>query len=404
MADALEKLKISDDKKRYILETLNPLLEQMMADCIHHSPQDPVPFMLDWMENKRVMEEDRKLTNEEREKVTKENAELEDTLAKLKGQAQEAAMAVAADAAAEEEEEEEEADDEEPPDDFFQNNSSTTKMRTSVSAEAYGDWNQKKTFVPPVVLKSDDQKERLKKCLGTSFLFSGLEEQDLAIVIGAMREVVLEVGQRVINQGESGDFLFVVESGKLDCVIKGTDGTEKVVKSCEAGDVFGELALLYNCPRAASVESREACTLWQLDRETFNHIVKEAAQKKRNRYNVFLGRVPIFAAMDDYERSQVADALRSESFSDGKEVIKQGDKGDKFFILEEGEAIASKDGQKVYEYSVGDYFGELALIQNQPRAASVLARGQLKVLSLDRKAFKRLLDVSALLERTSKYM
>eukprot|EP00747_Dinoflagellata_sp_TGD_P183336 gnl/TRDRNA2_/TRDRNA2_38140_c0_seq2.p1 gnl/TRDRNA2_/TRDRNA2_38140_c0~~gnl/TRDRNA2_/TRDRNA2_38140_c0_seq2.p1 ORF type:complete len:404 (+),score=140.68 gnl/TRDRNA2_/TRDRNA2_38140_c0_seq2:101-1312(+) len=403
MADALDNLKISDDKKRYILETLNPLLEQMMADCIHHAPADPVPFMLDWMENKRVMDEDRRLTDDERAKVIKENAELEDSLAKLKGQAQEAAMVVAKEGENEPDEEEEEEEDEEPPDDFFQQ-PQTTKVRASVSAEAYGDWNQKKTFVPPVVAKTDEQKERLKKCLATSFLFNSLEEQDMTIVIGAMREVLLQAGQRVINQGESGDFLFVVESGKLDCIIKGTDGCEKIVKSCEAGDVFGELALLYNCPRAASVESKDACTLWQLDRETFNHIVKEAAQKKRNRYNVFLERVPIFAAMDAYERSQLADALRSESCSDGKEVIKQGEQGDKFFIIEEGEAVAIKDGQKVYEYAAGDYFGELALIQNQPRAASVTARGSLKVLSLDRKAFKRLLDIKGLLERTSKYM
>merc|ERR550514_1176768 len=146
------------------------------------------------------------------------------------------------------------------------------------------------------------------------------------IVIGAMKEVKVEPKKRVINQGDNGDFLFVIDKGKLDCIIK-IDGVDKVVKTCEAGDVFGELALLYNCPRAASVEATEKCVLWQLDRDTFNNIVKEAAQKKRQRYDTFLAKVPLLQNMDAYERSQLADALKPETFSDGCAIVKQGEDG-----------------------------------------------------------------------------
>merc|ERR1712050_39911 len=110
-----------------------------------------------------------------------------------------------------------------------------------------------------MISKTDEQKIRLRDCLGKSFLFSTLEDNDMAIVIGAMKEVTPEAKERVINQGDSGDFLFVIESGKLDCIIKLADGSDKVVKTCEAGDVFGELALLYNCSRAASVKAAEKC-------------------------------------------------------------------------------------------------------------------------------------------------
>merc|ERR1719352_1103889 len=186
-----------------------------------------------------------------------------------------------------------------------------------------------------------------------------------------MVEVVCEPKDRPIKQGDDGDFLFVIESGTLECYIKNKEtGEEKMVKKVEAGDAFGELALLYNCPRAASVEAAEKATLWKLDRASFNSIVKDAAQKKRDRYEAFLKTVPLLQSMSDYERSQVADGLKSEKFDKGAVVVKEDDPGDKFYILEEGQATATKEGNSdpVMTYGPGDYFGELALLRNQPRA------------------------------------
>merc|ERR1719401_418056 len=218
-----------------------------------------------------------------------------------------------------------------------------------------------------------------------------------------MKEVPVKAQARVINQGENGDFLFVIESGDFDCIIKGADGAEKVVKTCGAGDVFGELALLYNCPRAASVEAKGDSVCWQLDRDTFNNIVKEAAQKKRDRYDAFLAKVPLLSSMDAYERSQLSDALQVETFANEQNIMVQGETGSKFYIIEEGTAEAIKHGNKVMDFAVGDYFGELALITNQPRAATVVAKGACKLLSLDSGSFKRLLNVNDLLERSTKY-
>merc|ERR1719469_1295651 len=166
-----------------------------------------------------------------------------------------------------------------------------------------------------------------------------------------MSEGQVKEKERVIKQGDDGSFLCVIESGDFDCLIKFPDGAEKVVKTCVPGDVFGELALLYNCPRAASVESKGDSVCWQLDRDTFNHIVKDAAQKKRQRYESFLGKVPLLASMDTYERSQIADCLRTETFSDGKTVCSQGEVGQKFYILEDGSCQATKNGVTVMDYA-----------------------------------------------------
>merc|ERR1740121_1275160 len=218
-----------------------------------------------------------------------------------------------------------------------------------------------------------------------------------------MSEVHVKEKERVIKQGDDGSFLCVIESGDFDCLIKFPEGEEKVVKTCVAGDVFGELALLYNCPRAASVESRGDSVCWKLDRDTFNYIVKEAAQKKRNRYDAFLAKVPLLASMDSYERSQLADALRSEKIDSARTIVSQGEVGDKFYIIEEGSCFVMKGGVKVMDLGIGDYFGELALITNQPRAATVSTAGPAKLLSIDAGSFKRLLNVNDLLERSARY-
>jgi cAMP-dependent protein kinase regulator len=278
------------------------------------------------------------------------------------------------------------------------------RARQSVSAEAYGEWNVKKAFTAPVIAKTDEQKDRLKSCLMSSFMFAPLDDTAFNIIIGAMKEVTIAEGEKIINRGDDGDVLYVIESGIFDCSIKDPDGEgDKVVKTCIVGDVFGELALLYNAKRAATVAAREAGVCWSLDRETFNHIVKESAQSKRNQYVDFLAKVPLLESMDSYERSQLADALRAEKVGESVTIVAQGDAGDKFYIVEDGFCIALKDGYKVMDYGPGDYFGELALIKQQTRAASVVAQRESKLLSIDGATFKRLLDIKDLEERASKY-
>jgi cAMP-dependent protein kinase regulator len=82
------------------------------------------------------------------------------------------------------------------------------------------------------------------------------------------------------------------------------------------------LALLYNAPRAASIKAKTDCVLWALDRDTFNNIVKDAAAKKRERYENFLGTIEILKSMDPYERSKIADALKTVKAKSGEYVIK----------------------------------------------------------------------------------
>jgi len=135
----------------------------------------------------------------------------------------------------------------------------------------------------------------------------------------------------------------VVESGTLSCtkLFKGKSEAT-FLKKYEAGEAFGELALLYNAPRAATITSDTDSLLWSLDRETFNHIVKDASRKRREKYESFLERVKILESMEPYERSVLSDAFIEEKFKAGEYVIRQGEEGNKFYLIEKGECVATK--------------------------------------------------------------
>ena len=288
--------------------------------------------------------------------------------------------------------------------------------RTSVSAEVYGIHNVKKPFIPRVIPKTDEQIGRIKDRCMLSFIFNSLEDKELKTVIDSFEEKKYTAGQNVITQGEEGDVLYLVDSGELDCekVFKAGD-KPTYLKTYKTGESFGELALLYNAPRAATIRAKTNATCWALDRECFNNIVKDAAIKKREKYENTLKKVEILKSIDPYELGQICDALKTQTFEKGETIIKQGDKGDVFYILDEGKAHAEKvfeDGKKssnVKDYESGGYFGELALLKGEPRAATIIADTNCKCLSLDRMAFKRLLGpLEKILQRNSenyiKYM
>ena len=145
-----------------------------------------------------------------------------------------------------------------------------------------------------MIAKTQEVKEKLKKRLLQAFMFNALEEKEFEIVMDSIEEVKVAPGQTIIVEGDEGDCMYVVESGALVCtkVFKGS-AEPTFLKEYQAGEGFGELALLYNAPRAATITAKTEAVLWRLDRDTFNHIVKDAASKKRAKYDAFLQTVQI---------------------------------------------------------------------------------------------------------------
>lgn len=283
----------------------------------------------------------------------------------------------------------------------FPNNYNMNR-RTSVSAESMNpSAADDASWKPPTFPKTPDQESRLRAAIARNFLFAHLDEDQTSQVLGAMQERKIPAANvKVISQGDQGDYFYVVESGSFDIFVSptgkiesGPEGMGKKVSTAGPGSSFGELALMYNAPRAATVISTTASILWQLDRITFRRILMDSAFERRRMYESFLDSVPLLSTLTPYERSKIADALETTKQPAGATIIREGDVGDRFYILESGHAAAYKHGnsQPLKSYKKGDYFGELALLDDKPRAASVVAETEVKLATLGKNGFQRLL-------------
>jgi hypothetical protein len=147
----------------------------------------------------------------------------------------------------------------------------------SVSAEVFGKFNKKEDYVPPVHAKTAEQVAAIKQRMEGNFMFDTLNPVDTKAIIDAIEATSRKAGDVIIQQGDDGDNFYVVEEGLLTCTkrMKADDAEETFLKEYKPGESFGELALLYNAPRAATIVVKsDEVQLWSLDRNTFSNMSK----------------------------------------------------------------------------------------------------------------------------------
>ncbi|XP_030635592.1 cAMP-dependent protein kinase type II-beta regulatory subunit isoform X2 [Chanos chanos] len=280
--------------------------------------------------------------------------------------------------------------------------------RASVCAEAYNPDEEEEDKEPRVTHpKTDDQRQRLQDACKDILLFKNLDPEQMSQVLDAMFEKPVETGEHIIDQDDDGDNFYVIERGTFNILVK-IGGEERLVGSYDNRGSFGELALMYNTPRAATIIATSTGALWCLDRVTFRRIIVKNNAKKRKMYEAFIESLPLLTSLEPAERMKVVDVLSCKVYGDGERIIAQGDVADCFYIVESGLVrITVKRGEKVLNVFLGvdyqseevdiamcargQYFGELALVTNKPRAASAYATGTVKCLVMDVQAFERLL-------------
>jgi cAMP-dependent protein kinase regulator len=243
---------------------------------------------------------------------------------------------------------------------------------------------------PPVYKKSAMAEGFLMQALATNKLFKTLAPSDCEMLMKAFQEVRFKQGQQIIREGEPGDKFYLLDSGTCDIAVQGK-GT---VMKAKRGVAFGELALLHNAPRAATVTAESDVGAWQVDATTFKSILMSKSKTDAQDYASFIKEVPLLRSLSKEAVRSLLDALEEQAFGAEQQIVKEGDTGDAFYIVREGEVKCTAKKSKVEvsrRLKRSDFFGELSLLSSAKRAATVSAVVPTKVLRLERVAFERIL-------------
>jgi len=185
--------------------------------------------------------------------------------------------------------------------------------------------------------KTPLQTALILRAIQDNVLFSGLDNYHREMIVKEMWRAAFRRGDNAIVQGDYGDNIYIVESGEFGVYVDG-----KRVATRGKGTVFGELALLYNSPRKATVTALVDSVVWVVDRFTFRRIVTDLSERRYQLYVQFLQRVSLLQPLSQFERSKIAEALEEVTVKAGQVVCKQGSPGDCMYLVYSGTLIVTK--------------------------------------------------------------
>jgi len=220
-------------------------------------------------------------------------------------------------------------------------------------------------------------------------ILADLAEDAKEIIVAGMKFYVLGPREYVFQQGNPGVNFFVVAGGSLEVIVNSTR-----VNVLKPGDSFGELALMHNDPRSASIRTLDRCTLWAVDRKTFRSAVEAVNQQNYLDNRRFIDSISLFQVLTNQQKESLVAALTAQKFLPNKHIIVEGEYGDLLYIITEGTVCITVGGQEKRRLTKGDYFGEMALLYNAPRSATITAADAVKVLCIGRDQLNEVLGTS----------
>ncbi|CAG9331746.1 unnamed protein product [Blepharisma stoltei] len=234
--------------------------------------------------------------------------------------------------------------------------------------------------------KSSRDKELINTALNKHFIFTSLADENRGLLIDHMKHYTLGPLEVVFEQDQPGNTFFIVASGKLEVYVNG-----KKVKTLGAGDSFGELALLHDSPRSATIQTAERTTLWGLDRKTFRHAVETVNAQNYQENKQFIESVPLFRILTPVQRDALVGSLSTLKFRPQERIVSEGDPGDLFYVIKEGSVSCTQEGREIRQMFRGDFFGEQALLYNCVRTASITAIDDIKCVAIGRERLTKAL-------------
>eukprot|EP00939_MAST-03C_sp_MAST-3C-sp1_P004146 g4146.t1 len=187
---------------------------------------------------------------------------------------------------------------------------------------------------------------------------------------------------------------FVVETGTLEVFRPTKEKKREREEFLSSGDTFGEATLLYRDASAHRPSIRSVSSgvtrVWTLGRRDFRRFRKLSAENRREKMRSFVRKNKVLSALPSRTMEDLVDSFVSHSFKKGATIIRENDDGDVCYFIESGRVEVTKEGERLRDLDEGSFFGELALLNAEPRSATVSCLTDVSCLVISRTAFDRL--------------
>lgn len=243
--------------------------------------------------------------------------------------------------------------------------------------------------------KDERSREIIKSAILDNDFMKNLEMTQIREIVDCMYPVQYGAGSLIIKEGDVGSIVYVMEEGRVEVSREG-----KYLSTLSGAKVLGELAILYHCQRTATITAATDCKLWAVERQCFQTIMMRTGLIRQAEYSDFLKSVPIFKNLPEDTLGKISDVLEECYYQKGDYIIRQGARGDTFFIISKGQVrvtIRQQDAQEekfIRTLGKGDFFGEKALQGDDLRTANIICDSPEGVtcLVIDRDTFNQLIS------------
>lgn len=246
----------------------------------------------------------------------------------------------------------------------------------------------------PKYEKDDRSREIIKSAILDNDFMKNLEMTQIREIVDCMYPVQYGAGSLIIKEGDVGSIVYVMEEGRVEVSREG-----KYLSTLSGAKVLGELAILYHCQRTATITAATDCKLWAVERQCFQTIMMRTGLIRQAEYSDFLKSVPIFKNLPEDTLGKISDVLEECYYQKGDYIIRQGARGDTFFIISKGQVRVTirQDTQEekfIRTLGKGDFFGEKALQGDDLRTANIICDSPEGVtcLVIDRDTFNQLIS------------
>jgi CRP-like cAMP-binding protein len=225
-----------------------------------------------------------------------------------------------------------------------------------------------------------------------------LSTEDLNDVAGRVRRRQVSAGEAIVRQGDPPDAFYLIRRGRCAVIEEAPGGGESVIARLDPGATFGELALLEGTPRSATVRAESPAEVLEVDIATFQRILAGTLALPRLAPSAWpVTRVWALAPFRNLTLAAATELAANGAWlrvAPGEDVVREGEIGDTFYVVSSGQLDALRDGAHVGSLRAGDFFGEVALLHDAPRTATVRARTPARLFALPRRTFDQLLRAS----------